>query len=366
MPASPAPYLLHPAFLAYLNSLCYLASLSTILLSLRTYSDPYRRRCVLWLEMELSTIRRNNKTFRVFEKKKESSVETARRGRDSRLSSSSASSALSPRLTLIVFIAISAFITFSLFAFMNSKPIDAVEYIESENQVPPKKRKKGDRERWTVPISSHCQHVKYSLMFCDSNGVCCSISQTNLSSGCCLASSSPSSLHMAVGSPQFHEGEKAWESEQITAITSSSSPRYSCHQCDEESSCCNEYHSCLSCCQHPSHVELTHSLHLKESHYASFALKHVSDFEWCSFICRPSSISLSETENSYRSPLNYCFLSHGPPVVFTSINSDRQRPPLSPLVRSDQKESNQQPKYRYLRSVILHDKKTSTHERHRQ
>jgi hypothetical protein len=291
--------------------------------------------------MELSTVRRNNKTFRVFEKKRDTPADTSRRGRDLR------SSSLSPQLTLIIFIAICAFMTFWLFASMNSKPINNIsESYESESPVTnfAMNKKKGAHKQWTIPIASQCQNVKYSLMFCDSNGRCCPISNTNLSSGCCLASSSPL---LEISSPQFHADQGLLPSSQ----------RFSCQHCDEESSCCNEYHSCLSCCQHPSHLELSGSLHLKESHYASFALKDVSDFEWCSFICRPSSISLSETENSYRSPFNFCFLSHGPPVVFASINSDRQRPPT---LRSDPAGAVNQPKYRYLRSVILHDKKTST------
>lgn len=207
-----------------------------------------------------------------------------------------------------------------------------------------------NHRKWDIPINYKCENIKYELQFCDSNGVCCSLSQTNLSSGCCLASHHV--LQHSINIPQFEN--KSLE------LYNMNHERYSCLQCDEQSHCCLEYHSCVTCCLHPFHLELSHSLHLKESHYASFQLKDVSNFEWCSFICRPSSVSLSDSENSYRSPYNFCFLSNGPPQVFASVNSDRKHLTIKKNDESSrQQKTPRQSQYRYLRSFLLHDRKTS-------
>jgi hypothetical protein len=318
--------------------------------------------------MELSTIRRNNKTFRVFEKKKDISFNPSHNFSSRRFRGGSSS--LFTLSTFIFFLLILMMITFWISFVLTNDPKPPLSsqsssseflYSSEPSLAYPKSKLENlslkkvmipSEKEWEVSLSSSCQNVKHELSFCDSNGFCCALSQTNRSSGCCLMVPASSVLQKRIVlSPQFHT-HRGFPSE---------SP-YSCTQCDPESFCCSEYHSCVSCCQHPLHRQYAHSLHLKESHYASFALKDVTHFDWCAFICRPSSISLSDSENSYRSPFNSCFLSHGPPVVFTSVNSDRHQPhhqQLQEFAKGQEAGSAKRPKYRYLRSSILHDRKIS-------
>lgn len=223
-----------------------------------------------------------------------------------------------------------------------------------------------------------CQNIKFYLNFIDSNGFICQLNSFNLTNGCC----SLNYILNTNGDENNHENNKGnylsqhpnnhqnnqnnqiqnqyqYQYEQLEIVNSplfgnQKSTRFSCETCDTESYCCNKYENCVSCCNHPSHIQLSEELKIRELHYAHFAIRSMTQFDWCAFICRSSSVSLSDSENSFRSDLHHCFLSRGPTEIYPSINSDQRD-----VKQRKTSETHPTNEHRYLRSFLLHDHQIS-------
>jgi len=265
--------------------------------------------------IRLSTVQRNNRKFRTFQK-----YSSEVPSNNTRLPSKHKGI-----LLLVTAVAI-------LFLLSQIIPILPLEPVADSVQNVPALSLSIVEELYESSTSIHeslnrkCEHTtpQHHGLVCDSNGQICAVSSINTSSQCC-------------------------------AHDSSILPAHSCSNCDSTLGCCSHYETCVSCCLKPS--TLPTSLRLRDTH---FALKNASPLQLCAFLCHTSSASLLQSENSFRSEYKHCFLGYGPPVEKSSVNSDRSSvdevlPPQ--LARNHMRRSSStQPSLRKsIRRHILHD-----------
>jgi len=167
-------------------------------------------------------------------------------------------------------------------------------------------------------------------MVTDSRGFTCGRRNigTGESFGCC-----PSGKRglLALAAPLASSGEGAVDQEGVAVNASATTEmlaaakilvgRYSCATCDASTQCCLRYELCVSCCMGPDRAGDRAALAKRSVHSAMRALAQ-DPFKMCAYKCRTSSGSVVH-ENSYRSPLKFCFgLKRSPLAPGVSVNSD--------------------------------------------
>jgi hypothetical protein len=255
--------------------------------------------------MRLSTLQRDHKKIRTFERVGKEESKSYEHDHPYGFSSVTLSRRKFMLCLLVSCVIIILFQEmFALVSLGNWVPLEKVEF-DDHHQYP-----NVDDLHIAQPLSeneypqltSRCRHTDQgSRLACDSNGAVCSLKYLNQITSCC--DKFPDSLDFdGSGSRHFE--------------------RYTCAGCDHSSNCCSNYEICVSCCLHPHNLQRSRDMHLRESRSA---LRGADDFTWCSFTCRTSSLSLMQSENSFRSDQKHCFLGT-PPAVQTrhSVNSDRK------------------------------------------
>ncbi|XP_017432390.1 uncharacterized protein LOC108339706 isoform X4 [Vigna angularis] len=81
--------------------------------------------------------------------------------------------------------------------------------------------------------------------------------------------------------------------------------KFSCHECNLLSQCCNSYEYCVSCCLNPALTSKEQVLKMKVAKPAT-ARTYTSVFDYCAGRCRHSSESVVH-ENAYISDFHHCF-----------------------------------------------------------
>ena len=160
--------------------------------------------------------------------------------------------------------------------------------------------------RRTGFASNGCRHTKQGgYLVCDSNGAVCAAREVDVESSCCL---------------EYSEGYD----------------KFSCKDC--HAGCCPSYEVCVSCCLRPEHISMldtsTSNDNIGRLNIPQGVLQDLArdEFEWCMYACKTSSRSLLPTENSYSSKyFLHCYsLATSSPIDRQSVNSDRSTACSSP------------------------------------
>jgi hypothetical protein len=173
-----------------------------------------------------------------------------------------------------------------------------------------------DRDRYHIDIDNipynnegifTCKNTKYgSTRVCDSSGIICTHSEVNVTSNCCESSTNDNIIYSDIPNFQSYDNNI-----QI---------KYNCYGCNKSISCCNNYESCVSCCLHPYHLKQNEK-YIKTLKFSP--MKDLSSFDWCVYLCRSSSMSVLRSENNYRSNSYNCYFPVQPPLDNIARNSDR-------------------------------------------
>jgi len=193
-------------------------------------------------------------------------------------------------------------------------------HLQASSSVHEKKTKSATAQHlyWiqkngTVPLSDEnfkCRNtVQGKNWITDSRGVMCEVFDVDPETMCCIESPSQISDHRDL--PENHQGGSATFATFHTSP--SSAKKHNCETCQSETSCCQVFENCVSCCMkdlnraRQVYADLIESSQ-RENDEETFKLYHSvhTQFEFCQTRCRTNSKSVVN-ENKYRSTFKHCF-----------------------------------------------------------